>query len=117
MKTNVICTECPMGCSVTVEHEGARILGVTGNGCLRGKQYASDEVVCPRRTVTSTVRTSDGRLVSVKTNAGIPKTELEDAMQKIAAVRAETPVSIGDVLLQGISEGVDLVATAALGAH
>ncbi len=114
MKTNVICTECPMGCAISVEHEEGRVLTVAGNGCPRGKQYASDEVICPRRTVTSTARTLDGRLIPVKTSAGIPKSEIRDAMQKIAALRVSAPIKIGDVLLPEISAGVDLIATAAL---
>ena len=114
MKAIVICTECPIGCTVSVEHEGDTILAVSGNGCPRGKKYASDEVVCPRRTVTSTVRTKDGRLVSVKTSSGVPKSEIFAVMKKIRALHTDTPIRIGDILLADISADVDLVATSDL---
>lgn len=114
MKTNVICTECPMGCTVSVEHNDGCVLSVSGNGCPRGKQYASDEVICPRRVLTTTVRTADGRVTPVKTSRGIPKNEIGEAMQKVSALRVKAPISLGDVLLPEISEGTDLVATAAL---
>ena len=114
MKATVICTECPMGCSISVEQEQDQILSVTGNGCPRGKKYASDEVICPRRTVTSTVRTRDGRLIPVKTSGGIPKSEIFAVMKKIRALRVDAPIEIGSVLLPEISQGVHLVATARL---
>ncbi len=114
MKATVICTECPMGCTVSVEHEGEEILTVSGNGCPRGKKYAADEVICPRRTVTSTVRTRDGRLVAVKTSGGVPKSEIFDVMKKIRALRADTPIEIGTVLFREISKDINLIATSAL---
>ena len=46
-----ICIECPKGCRLTIDEN----LNVTGNTCLRGKQYAINEVTCPKRIVTSTV--------------------------------------------------------------
>ena len=110
-KTTLTCIECPVGCSIEVVTEGEKVLSVTGNGCPRGKLYAENEVVCPRRVVTSTVRAADGRMISVKTSAPVKKTEMFAVMSIINAFKAETPVKIGDVLIKNISEEIDLVAT------
>ncbi len=111
MKTTLTCIECPMGCPLTVEHANGKILFVIGNGCARGKIYATDEVICPRRILTTTVRLSDGRLVSVKTDRGIPKDEIADAMKRLSDLHPDAPIKIGDVLLRNVSKGVNLIAT------
>lgn len=111
MKQNLTCVECPMGCSIEVEVENGRAVSVVGNGCPRGKMYAENEVVCPRRVLTSSVRMTDGNMISVKTSAPVKKTEMFAIMKAINAVHPVPPVRIGDVLVKEIAEGVDLLAT------
>ena len=111
MKQNLTCVECPMGCSVEVELENGRAVSVKGNGCPRGKIYAENEVVCPRRVLTSSVRMTDGGMISVKTSAPVKKAETFEIMKKINAVHPTAPVRLGDVLVKEIAEGVDLIAT------
>ena len=105
------CIECPMGCSIEVTMDGGKVVSVVGNSCPRGKMYAENEVVCPRRVLTSTVRSVDGKMISVKTDKPIKKAEMFDIMKVIAGVHPKTPVKIGDVLLANISEDANLVAT------
>ena len=111
MKKQVTCTECPVGCLVTVEYDGEKILSVTGNSCPRGKAYAENEVVCPRRIVTSTVRLTDGRMLPVKTDRAVKKSEIFTVMEKIKGLRITPPVRIGEILQKEITEGCHLVAT------
>ena len=108
----IICTECPMGCAVTVSLEGESVENVTGYGCPRGKTYASSEAVCPVRIVTSTVRTEKGTVLPVKTDAPVKKTEIFDVMDKINGVVCKLPVKAGDVLYKNIAGGANLIATA-----
>ena len=49
MKKEIICTVCPRGCHIQVEGEGDKILGVEGQGCKRGLEYASAEFAHPVR--------------------------------------------------------------------
>jgi CxxC motif-containing protein len=91
--------------------ENGKVLSVTGNSCPRGKMYAENEVVCPKRVVTSSVRATNGEMVSVKTDNPVPKAEIFEVMNKINAVTCKLPVKIGDVLLENVSEGVNLIAT------
>ena len=108
---NLTCIECPMGCSIQVEIEGEKVFSVKGNSCPRGKLYAESEVICPRRVVTSTVRARDGRMIPVKTDQPVKKEEMFEVMKKINGIHPELPVHIGDVLYEGITEGINLVAT------
>ena len=105
------CIECPIGCEIEVELEGEKPVNVRGNGCPRGKIYAEDEVVCPKRVVTSTVRMRDGGLLPVKTDKPVKKAEIFEVMEKINKVVCELPVKIGDVLCENIAEGANLIAT------
>ncbi|MBQ8440893.1 MAG: DUF1667 domain-containing protein [Clostridia bacterium] len=82
--------------------EGKEILNIEGFTCPRGKQYAIDECTHPMRTLTSTVRTSKGGVVAVKTDRTIPKELLFDCMKEINKTVATLPVRIGDVLIENI---------------
>ena len=108
------CVECPMGCQIKVTMEGEKVVSVEGNSCPRGKLYAENEVVCPKRVVTSTVKTTFGVMLPVKTDRPVKKTEIFEVMKKINAVVVDRHVKIGDVILENIDEDANLVATASL---
>ena len=110
MKRELTCIICPLGCSLEAEIVDGRVVAVKGNTCKRGQAYAEEECVQPKRTVTTTVKTTDGRPVSCKTASPIPKEKIFEAMQAINAVRIELPVSIGDVIIEDLF-GAKLVAT------
>lgn len=111
MIKHLTCIECPMGCSITVDVIDGVVKSVTGNTCYRGKMYAENEVICPLRVVTSTVRAIDGNMVSVKTDKPVRKSEIFEVMQKINAVKLEKSVKIGDIVLENIDGDANLVAT------
>ena len=115
MKTRELtCIVCPRGCNLTVKFntDGA-IAEITGNACKRGVTYAENECTHPKRTVTSTVRCADGRIIAVKTADVIPKERVFDAMSEINSVRPEGEIKIGDVIIENVAgTGVAVVATA-----
>ena len=110
MKRTMICIVCPFGCTLTVETDGENGIRVEGNTCPRGKTYAETECTAPMRTVTTTVRCTDGGLVSVKTARAIPKENMFDCIRALAGVTAELPVSVGDVILRDLY-GSDIIPT------
>ena len=115
MKTRELtCIVCPRGCNLTVKfNTDGTIAEITGNACKRGVTYAENECTHPKRTVTSTVRCTDGRIVAVKTADVIPKERVFDAMREINAVRPEGDIKIGDVIIENVAgTGVAVVATA-----
>ena len=107
---NMTCIICPMGCSITVKMEGRNITEISGNTCKRGAAYAESEIRHPERTLTTTMRCEDGRMLSVKTDRPIPKARLMDCMERINSHVAALPVSIGDILMKDVF-GSNIVAT------
>lgn len=110
MKKELTCIACPLGCSVTVTLDGDKIISVEGNTCPRGKEYAITECTAPVRTLTTTVRCTDGSLLPVKTARPIPKHKMMEAMAVINSATAALPVSVGDVIIKGLF-GTDVIAT------
>ena len=110
-KSTLTCIECPIGCQIEVEVEEGKVLSVQGNSCPRGKLYAENEVICPKRVLTSCVRAENGDMLPVKTDAPVKKSELFSLMEKINAVRVKAPVKIGDIILEKIDGIANLVAT------
>lgn len=113
-KINLICIGCPMGCPLTIEKDGRKILSVTGNTCPRGDAYARKELTNPTRIVTSTVAVEGGDVmrISVKTKQDIPKDKIFACVKELKNISVKAPVHIGDVILKNVAgTGVDVVAT------
>lgn len=111
-KKNIICTCCPMGCHMEVMLCDGKITQIRGNTCKRGENYAKDEITCKKRTLTSTVKTDNGTMLSVKTEHAIPFDKMTQAMQELSKITAKAPVKIGDVILEDIcGTGVRVIAT------
>lgn len=114
MKKEFTCIVCPAGCSLTVEQDDrGAILSVTGNTCRRGETYAREELTDPRRTLTSTVRI-EGRelaMLPVRTDKGIRRDAMGDAMAQLKTIAVRTPVRCGDVIAENFTEdGISLIA-------
>jgi CxxC motif-containing protein len=87
-------------------------LGVEGNRCPRGVEYARQEVVKPLRRVMSVVKVRNGDLptLAVITRDPVPKECIWLVMEKLASLEVEAPVEVGDVILRDVC-GTDIVAT------
>lgn len=111
---NLTCINCPLGCALTVEMEGDKVISVSGKTCNRGESYARKEMTDPTRIVTSTVKVAGGKsdMVPVKTKEGIPKGKIFECIRELKNVAVQAPVRIGDVVIASIADtGVDIVAT------
>lgn len=108
---NLTCIECPVGCLMEVCLENGKVVYIKGNGCPRGKMYAENETVCPRRVLTSTVRSKNGKIVPVKTDKPIKKSEIFSVMEKVNQTVCSLPVKIGDIIFENITEDISLIAT------
>lgn len=114
MKRELTCICCPRGCSITVEYEGTEVFSVEGNFCPRGDKYAREEIVEPKRVVTSTVKVDGGKdaVTSVRTDGTVPKAKIFEVMNEINSITLKSPVRIGDIAKKDIcGTGVDLVVT------
>ena len=109
-KRELTCIVCPKGCALEIEIADTRdIVSIRGNKCKRGAKYAADECTNPQRTITTTVRSEDGRILAVKTDRTIPKEKVLEAMQMINGTVAKVPINIGDVIAKDIF-GSNLIA-------
>ncbi len=110
----MICICCPLGCHLVVDDSNLDDIKVTGNTCPRGAKYAKDEIICPKRMVTSIVKVKGGNIgmVSVKTSDSIDKKLIFDALEELKSVELEAPVKIGDVVVSNVcGTGIDFIAT------
>lgn len=107
MKT-LTCILCPRGCSLSVSDT----LTVTGNACPHGEKYAIAECTNPVRTVTATVRVDNraDTMLSVKTEAPVPKGKMMDVMAALRGMTVSAPVAIGAVIIPDIL-GTKIIAT------
>ncbi len=105
------CIECPIGCEMEVGVEDGKAVYVKGNTCPRGKMYAENEIVCPKRVVTSTVRAKNGTMIPVKTDRPVRKEDVFAVMRKINAATCNVPVKIGDVIIENISDDANLIVS------
>ena len=110
MTRNLTCIICPVGCSLICEISEGKVINVTGNTCPKGKDYAKEECISPKRTVTTTVYSTSGRPVSCKTLTPIPKECIFEAMKIINSCKIDLPISIGDVIIEDVF-GSKLIAT------
>ncbi len=110
MNRELTCIICPLGCNISVQIENGTVLEVSGNTCPRGKTYAITECTAPMRTLTTSVRCQNGRLLSVKTDRPIPKESLMDAMAIVNRQHPNLPIAVGDVIIEDVF-GANIVAT------
>ena len=110
----LICIVCPKGCIMTME-EGkdcapGQIMGYT---CPKGEEYARQELSCPTRVVTSTVKiigAAHPRL-PVKTDGSIPKDRIFDCIRLMDSLSVQAPVQLGQCLIaDALGLGVSVVA-------
>jgi CxxC motif-containing protein len=112
------CIRCPVGCPLRLEHEGDKIIEISGNECKRGAKYARQEFVEPRRALSTTVAVVGSRWerLPVKTVLPVRKERQLEAAREIHRLRVRAPVRMGQVLIEDLlgERGVDVVATRSL---
>ena len=112
----IVCISCPVGCvlRVTMDKESIQVVG---HQCKLGEKYGEKEVANPRRMLTTSIKVAckeepSYAMLSVKTNADIPKDRLLDCLKVIKSLELTSPVNFGDIVVENILDlGVDVVAT------
>ncbi len=112
--SNIICTTCPVGCSLQVTHDVGQICQIEGNACKRGLDYARSELQDPRRMVTTTVRVRGGTqpLLPVHTARPFPKPAIFALLSALRQLEVAAPLHIGQpVLANALGSGIDVLAS------
>ncbi|MBQ9942516.1 MAG: DUF1667 domain-containing protein, partial [Christensenellaceae bacterium] len=111
--SELICIRCPIGCLLQASAGEDGSLLVTGNKCPRGREYAAEELTCPRRILTCLVKAEgSSEPLSVKTSCPIPKAQMAECAAAIKALKLSSPIAIGTVVARDIcSTGADVVVS------
>jgi CxxC motif-containing protein len=115
MEKKVICIICPVGCEVIVRGSERKIDEMTGFECKRGKAYAENEYLDPKRILTSTVKAVnyDYPVLPVRSDVPVPKSILFECMKIIKKTSVTAPVKSGQVIIKNIlKSGANIIASA-----
>lgn len=107
------CIGCPIGCGGEVTVEDGVVTGMSGFTCNKGLAYAAEEVVSPKRMVTTTVRVLGGSLalLPVISATPVPKERIFDCLRLLRGVSVAAPVAEGTVIVaDALGLGVDFRA-------
>jgi len=112
MIKDFVCINCPLGCQLTINYDGEKILAVAGNACPRGIAYVKQEFICPLRVLTTLIRVKGtDRPIGVRSDKPIPLQKLLICKDYLNHVEAIAPVQCGDILVKNIcSTGANIVA-------
>lgn len=114
MEKKIICIVCPIGCEIMVTGEKNSIQEISGHICKRGEIYASDEFLCPKRILTTTVKIDESKIpvISVRSQDPIPKDQMFNCMEILRNTIVSADVKCGDVIVENILDtGVDIIVT------
>ncbi len=109
----VICIICPVGCKIKVINNQGN-LEFFNNQCKRGAHYAKQEVLEPRRTLTSTIAVIGGSVkrCPIISSQPVLKQEMMEMMKIIRQTTIEAPIEVGDVCIANICDSkIDMIAT------
>lgn len=114
-KKEIICIVCPNGCRMNVTiNEQNKVTHVDNALCRNGRTYAENEIQCPQRSLTSTIKVEGGSLplVSVRSNKPIPKDKLLEAVKLLRTILLTAPVDYHQVIVSNILDtGADIITT------
>ncbi len=110
MAQNLICIVCPRGCHLTIDENK----NVSGNSCPRGVNYAINEITCPKRILTSTVKLVSKSLarLPVITSEEIDKNIIFDVMKELNKVEVKAPIKMHEIIIKNVlNTGVNIIST------
>jgi CxxC motif-containing protein len=92
----------------------AKILSLDGASCRKGEEYATQEVLAPMRTLTTTLKVSggDAPLVSVRSAVPMPKEHVRTAAAYLRTMELTAPVRFGETVAVLPELGTEMIATA-----
>jgi CxxC motif-containing protein len=110
-----LCIGCPLGCRLEVEEdEFHTIVEVRGFSCKKGKEFAQQEHIDPRRMVTTTVAITGGRWtrLPVRTQEAIPKNKVLELCKRLRTLSLKAPITMGEIVLaNALDTGISVIAS------
>ena len=112
-KVPLSCIICPRSCQLEVNMEGSEVVSIDGFGCNRGKAYAQEEMVAPKRMLTLAIPVKNGQLpvLPVVSKEGLPKEKIMECAEFLRNFSVTAPITEGQVVVPNILDlGVDIIA-------
>ena len=109
----ITCITCPIGCRITVEVIDGEYR-FSGNQCKRGAEFAETELVSPKRSLATTVRTvfPGVPVLPVRTSGEVPKGMITDIIRELSRFVVTEKIGIGEIVTANIlGTGCDIIAT------
>jgi len=116
MTQDMICIICPKGCHLHVSVDQGSV-SCTGNACIKGELYATQEMIAPTRMLTSTVAIK-GALHArcpVISSQAVPKARLLEMVKALENIEVEAPIALNQVIVSNLLDsGIDILASRSL---
>jgi CxxC motif-containing protein len=115
MERKFICIRCPQGCEVTTTLDGyGAVTDITGNSCKLGIEYVKQELIDPRRTLTTTVMVESGShpLCPVWSEKPLPKDKVMAIAAALRSIKIKAPANINQIVLENaLGTGINIVTS------
>jgi CxxC motif-containing protein len=110
----ITCILCPIGCKILVKIKDGECRIIDGSKCKKGEEYAINEILNPKRILTTSILIENGvwPLVSVRSTDLIPKEKLFHVLKEIKKKKIQAPVKSGHIIIKNVAEtGINIIAT------
>jgi len=114
LKKKLTCIECPVGCILDIEYNKSRVLSVKGNECSKGEKFARDEIIDPRRVLTTTIDIESALFnrLPVRSRTAVPRDRVMDMIKQVKKIKVRAPVRAGDIIIKDFLEsGIDIISS------
>lgn len=110
-----VCIVCPRGCNLNYKDDDDKLI-VTNNGCKRGPEYLSQELVAPKRMLTTTVKVIGGEIPVVPVHATeyVDKEDVEEFVKFLKTIEVKAPIECNAQIL-GCINGKEVKVLASRG--
>lgn len=115
----LVCIVCPNGCNLTIDKKGEEY-DIKGAKCKKGNEFALEEMVAPKRSISSTIKTiySELPVVPVRTSGDILKKDIFTVMKEINKFTVEKAYDVGEVIIKNVANtGVNIICTVRMGRY
>lgn len=132
-----ICIECPKSCEIEINYikksifrkinsgdaylgkkmDEIEILSIKGNECKKGKAFVTNELINPKRMITTTifVESKQACKLPVRSEDPVPKELLLDILKEIKKVKVRAPVKSGEIIAKNVLKfGINIISCISL---
>ena len=98
-----ICIICPRGCMLKYEYKDEEIQ-ITENQCGRGPIYLKQELIQPKRMLTTTIKIKNGNLnvLPVHAQEYVNKEDVQNIITKLKKIELVAPIKCNDIIVEQV---------------